>query len=323
MKRQLFFLVIVAVLLALSACTASQVAEPVGQIEQAGATSTSLPTNPPPTATLVPTAFPTPAPRLDELVMAAMGGWNSDEIGADQIDLTISYFADAAVFEMIGFPPDMPSRFVGREAIRAAYESWLPLHPKLEVIIEATEEDTVTATTSYWSDPLRAMHVAPLVGTDVYVFEDGMIVSETWTLNEESQSSFAGAMATAAAPTPSPEAPAASLDDLVGLWSGYWSDQTPLYFEIEEDGAFTVSLPEGERIIWGTVTFEDGKLVFTSSHGNVATRCAENPRAEYLVYVTKQGDQSIKLRFELASEEEQCVDRQMFLDGRELKPVNP
>ena len=129
MKRQLFFLVIVAVLLALSACTASQVAEPVGQIEQAGATSTSLPTNPPPTATLVPTPFPTPAPRLDELVMAAMGGWNSDEIGADQIDLTISYFADAAVFEMIGFPPDMPSRFVGREAIRAAYESWLPLHP--------------------------------------------------------------------------------------------------------------------------------------------------------------------------------------------------
>lgn len=323
MKRQLFHLLIVAVLLALSACTASQTAEPVAQVEEVSATSTLPPTEPPPTATLVPTPVPTPLPALDELVMEAMAGWNSEEISPDQIDLTVSYFADDAEFEMIGFPPDVPGRFVGKEEIRAAFESWLPLHPKLEVIIEAVEEDTVTATTSYWSDPLRAMHIAPLVGTDVYVFEDGKIVSETWTLTEESQSGFANAMATAAAPTPSPEAPAASLDDLVGLWSGYWSDQTPLYFEIEEDGAFTISLPEGDRIIWGKVTFEDGKLVFTSADGNVATKCAENPRADYLVYVTKQGDQSVKLRFELASEEEQCVDRQEFLDGRVLKPVNP
>jgi hypothetical protein len=199
----------------------------------------------------------------------------------------------------------------------------LPLHPKLEVQIEAVEENTVTATTSYWSDPMRAMEIAPLVGTDVYIFEDGKIVSQTWTLTEESQSDFASAMATAAAPTPSPEALAVSFDEVVGLWSGYWSDQTPLYFEIEEDGNCSISLPEGERITWGSVTFEDGKLVFTSSHGHVATRCAENPRADYLVYVTKQGDQSIKLRFELASEEEQCVDRQMFLDGQKLKSVNP
>lgn len=58
----------------------------------------------------------------------------------------------------------------------------LPLHPKLEVQIEAVEENTVTATTSYWSDPMRAMEIAPPVGTDVYIFEDGKIVSQTWTL---------------------------------------------------------------------------------------------------------------------------------------------
>lgn len=326
MKRPLFLLVFVAVLLALSACTAPQTAEPAAPVEQGEATITTPPTDPPQTATPVPTPvptpIPTPLPEPDELVMAAMGGWDSDEINADQIELTIAHFADDAVFEMIGFPPDVPSQFIGKEAIRAAFESWLPLHPRLQVQIETVEDNTVTATTSYWSDPMREMKIAPLVGTDVYVFEGGKIVSETWTLTEETQRKLASGMATAAAPTPSPEGPAASLDELVGRWSGYWSDQTPLYFDIGADGNFTISLPEGDRIIWGTLTFEDGKLIFTSSEGNVASICAENPMAEYLVYVTKQGDQTIKLRFELDSEE-QCGDRKEFLDDRQLKPVNP
>jgi hypothetical protein len=32
------------------------------------------------------------------------------------------------------------TEFKGKEAVRAAYESWMPLHPKLEVKIEAVEE---------------------------------------------------------------------------------------------------------------------------------------------------------------------------------------
>jgi len=333
MKTQLLLLVIV--LVALAACNSSQAVEPTAQPEQEQATSAPTPTSPsatptsrpatptsPPATPTNPPPSPTPLPKLDELVMAAMAGWNSDQISPDQVDLTLSYFADDAVFKMLGFPPDIPSEFKGKEAIRAAFESWMPLHPKLEVKIEAVEGDTVIATTSYWSDPMRAMKVAPLVGKDVYIFMDGKIASETWTLTEETQSKLASAMATAAAPTPSPEALAASLDELVGNWEGYWSDQTSLYFEVKEGGGWRVYFPNGDEISGGTVTFEDGKLIFLSMSGNAAHICLNNPRAEYVVYVTKQGEQSIKLRFELVGED-QCADRKEFLNGRELTPVKP
>ena len=337
MKKQLFLLVIV--LLTLVACGSSPAVEPTAQPEQELATIAPTPTNPPATATTAPatptnppatatspppapTPSPTPLPKLDELVMAAMEGWNSDEINPDQIDLTISYFADDAIFRMVGFPPTIPSEFKGKEAIRAAYESWMPLHPKLEVKIETVEGDTVTATTSYWSDPMRAMKVAPLVGADVYVFVDGKIASETWTLTEESQSKFASAMATAAAPTPAPEGLAASLDELAGNWNGRWSDTTSIYFEITEDGRTRTYFPNGEEINRGTAAFEDGKLILISLSGVVADICAKNPRAEYTVYVTKQGEQSIILRFELVGED-YCANRKEYLNGRKLTPVKP
>jgi hypothetical protein len=276
----------------------------------------------------MPPPTPTPLPKLDELVMAAMGGWNSDSISPDQVELTLSYFADDAVFTMVGFPPEMPAGFIGKEAIRAAYESWLPLHPRLEVKIESIEGDTVTATTSYWSDPMRAMAIAPLVGKDEYTFQDGKITSETWTLTEESQTQFINAMATATAPTPSPEALAVSLDELVGIWKGYWSDVTDVYFEIKEGGRFRTFLPGGslisggDEISKGYVSFENSKLIFLSTSGNVAEVCAKNPGAEYTVYVTKQGEKTVQLRFELDGEDN-CVDRKEYLNGRILTLVEP
>lgn len=312
MKKQILFSVIFV--LVISACQSSPTVAPTPQLLQEQATIAPTPTTPPPT--------PTPLPKLDELVMAAMGGWNSDEISLDQVDLTLSYFVDDAVFTMVGFPPQIPSEFKGKEAIRAAYESWIPIHPKLEVIIETVEGNKVFATTSYWSDPTRAMKIAPLVGKDVYIFEDGKIISETWTLIEESQTQFASAMATAAAPTPSPEILAVSLDELVGIWKGYWSDTTYIYFEIKKVGRFRTFFPNGEDISTGFVKFEDNKLIFTSAIGNHADICTENPKAEYMVYVTKQGEQVITLRFELVGEE-YCVNREEFLNSNTLTPVEP
>ena len=103
---------------------------------------------------------------------------------------------------MVGFPPEVLADFAGKEDIRAAYESWLPLHPKLEVTIQKVEGDTVTAMTRYWSDPTRGMGIAPLEGIDVYVVKDGKIVSEVWTLTDESREKFQAAFAAAMAPTP-------------------------------------------------------------------------------------------------------------------------
>jgi hypothetical protein len=319
MKVQFFLLIIFV--LAATACQPSTELVPTPRVEQEQATDVPAPTIPPPT--------PTPQPKLDELVMAAMAGWNSDQISPDQVELTLSYFSDDAVFTMVGFPPQMPAEFRGKEAIRASYESWMPLHPKLVVKIEAVDGNVVTATTSYWSDPTRAMEIAPLVGEDVYIFKDGKIISETWTLTEESQTQFTSAMATATAPTVSPEALAVSLDELVGIWKGYWSDRTPVYFEIKEGGRYRTFFPSGNllsggnEISKGNVSFENSMLIFLSVSGNdAAEACLKNPRAEYMVYVTKQGDKSIQLRFELVGEDN-CVDREVYLNGSTLTAVNP
>jgi ketosteroid isomerase-like protein len=312
MKNRRFLIVIVV--LALSACRPSPGVGPTVQIGQEQATIPPTPTTLPPT--------PSPQPKLDELVTAAMEGWSSDQINPDQVELTIAYYADDAVFKMVGFPPTTPSEFQGKEAIRAAFESWIPLHPKLEVKIEAVEGDTVIATTSYWSDPVRAMKVAPLVGKDVYVFVDGRIASQTWTLTEESQNKFASAIAAATTPTPSPETLAASLDELIGTWQGRWSDTHVILFEVKEGGRSRTYFTNGDDIDRATLKFENGKLIFPTVTGTVPVICKENPRGEYTVYVTKQGEKIVQLRFELVGED-YCADRKEFLNGRKLTPVKP
>jgi hypothetical protein len=129
-------------------------------------------------------------------------------------------------------------------------------------------------------------------------------------------------MAAAAAPTPFPEALAVSLDELVGTWKGYWSDKTSVYFEIKEGGRSRTFFPNGDEIDKGYVSFENSKLIFPSVGRNAADVCLKNPRGEYMVYVTKQGEQTIKLRFELVGED-YCVDRKEYLNGRTLTPVEP
>jgi hypothetical protein len=162
------------------------------------AAPTSPPTQPPPTLA-PPTATPIPP---EQIVTAAMQGWDRESVDASQVEATLAYFTDDAAFKMVGFPPEIPADFSSKAAIRQAYESWLPLHPRLQVKIQKTEGDKVIATTSYWSDPTRAMGVAPLVGTDVYVVKNGKIMQETWTLTDQSRQAFAAAMAQAAAPKP-------------------------------------------------------------------------------------------------------------------------
>ena len=116
-------------------------------------------------------------------------------------------------------------------------------------------------------------------------------------------------------PTLSPEALAGSITDLVGTWKGRWSDTTSIYQEFTEDGIYRVFFPEGDEISSGRFSFEGGQIQFESVKGAAADPCLQNPSAIYEVYVTKRGDQSVKLRFVLASEDN-CGDRKEFLDGK-------
>jgi hypothetical protein len=72
---------------------------------------------------------------------------------------------------------------------------------------------------------------------------------------------------------------------------------------------------------WG---FEDGILTFGDwvsgawvKPFTASTDCINTPQATYEVYITYQGDQPEKLRFELVGEDH-CTDRQTFLDGQTL-----
>jgi len=116
-------------------------------------------------------------------------------------------------------------------------------------------------------------------------------------------------------PTLSPEAQAGSITDLVGTWKGKWSNTTSIYQEFTEDGTYRVFFPNGDEISSGRFSFEGGQMRFESVKGAAGDPCLQNPSAIYEVYVTKRGDQSVKLRFVLASEDH-CGDRKEFLDGK-------
>jgi hypothetical protein len=136
-------------------------------------------------------------PKPNEIVLAATQGWSSENVDETQIDAMLAYFADDAVFKMVGMPTGIPSTFSGKEAIREAYVGWLPLHPRLQVEIQNVDGETVTANTRYWSDMMTSLGVAPLEGTDVYIIKDGKIQSETWTLTTESSMKLLAAMTAA------------------------------------------------------------------------------------------------------------------------------
>lgn len=137
--------------------------------------------------------------------------------------------------------------------------------------------------------------------------------------------------------TPVPETPTPSLseeiavnsiEELVGIWRGYWSDQNNVYFEMNGNGFAKVYLLEDrynpDQIIgYLKTTLDEGSLTIVTTGGaSVAEACKQNPAANYEVYVTKRGDESALLRFVLVGEDS-CVDRQSFLDGMTLTRFYP
>jgi hypothetical protein len=107
---------------------------------------------------------------------------------------TPSYWhEDAVQTSVMG---DMVSIYTGHDEIRAHMEElWATKGFDMEISVVSVEGDTVTAESRIWDDDLRALGVAPLIGTEVCVVEDGKIQSTTWTLSEESLAAFGAALA--------------------------------------------------------------------------------------------------------------------------------
>jgi hypothetical protein len=131
-------------------------------------------------------------------------------------------------------------------------------------------------------------------------------------------------------PTPSlsEEIAVSSIEELVGIWRGYWSDQNYVYFEMNGNGFAKVYFLENrynpdQIIAYLKTTLVEGSLTIVTTGGaSVAEACKQNPSANYEVYVTKRGDESVLLRFVLVGEDS-CVDRQSFLDGMTLTRFYP
>jgi hypothetical protein len=133
-----------------------------------------------------------------------------------------------------------------------------------------------------------------------------------------------------ATPTLSPnEQPVASWNELYGVWMGLWSTDHNVLMEFIATMRPRVGFEEvigspsddTGREWWG---FEDGILTFGDwvsgawvKPFTASTDCINTPQATYEVYITYQGDQPEKLRFELVGEDH-CTDRQTFLDGQTL-----
>jgi hypothetical protein len=296
--------------------------------------------------------------KPEAVVQAFAQPWKTGDLDASKLDTIMANFADQAVFKMVGMPPGQPDTFEGKAAIRAAYESWIPLHPKLQIDVLKVEGDTVTAKTLYWSDMMSALDVAPLEGTDVYIVKDGKIQSEVWTLTDESRNKLMVAVAAAApaptlasqlgptatvvlptstplpptsaplppTPTLGPEKPITSINDVTGSWlmrvQGEWYIIT-----FKEAGRYLVGF-EGNlgAVGQGDYTIEGNNLLFLTSAGpDAGAGACSSPamaKATYQVFVVKVGDTPVQLRFVLVGED-LCPDRNEAMVGKTLKPYKP
>ena len=90
---------------------------------------------------------------------------------------------------------DMVTTYEGKDQICAHFEELLANGFTMEITVQNVEGGTVTSESKVWDNDTRALGVAPLVGTEVCVVENGQIKSLTWTISEESLAALGAALA--------------------------------------------------------------------------------------------------------------------------------
>ena len=123
---------------------------------------------------------------------------------------------------------------------------------------------------------------------------------------------------------PITEAPAESIDDVVGTWQGRWSDITVLNMKLDKFGGMWLYTTNNDTIQRDRFAFEDGLLVWkvAGAGTSASEKCRADPVATYEVTVLREDTRRVGLHFALIGPDN-CVDRQEFLDGNTLKLVEP
>jgi hypothetical protein len=99
---------------------------------------------------------------------------------------------DAVQTSIIG---DMVTTYTGVDEICAHFEGLLASGFTMEITVQSVEDSTVTSESEVRDNDTRALGVAPLVGTEVCVVENGQIASLTWTISEASLAAMGAALA--------------------------------------------------------------------------------------------------------------------------------
>jgi hypothetical protein len=120
------------------------------------------------------------------VINAANDAWN-----AGDADALKALYADDAIVSF----PDWGDVLTGREQIDEWIEGLVASNFAIEPESIQVEGDKVTIVAKAWADESRALGIAPLVTTDVYTVEAGLITSQTSTLTEESAAKLMAAMA--------------------------------------------------------------------------------------------------------------------------------
>jgi hypothetical protein len=163
-----------------------------------------------------------------------------EQINAGDVEGALAYFADDAVFYIVGLPPTGIEVYQGTEQLRPFWEDVVSNHFQWEVEISSVVGDMVTAHVKTWHDFTRELGVAPLEWLDVYEVKDGKITSYSGTITEEALARFKPAFAEAMPPEP-PAAP---------------SSETPV-------SELTVTISGGTCTYDGPMTLQAGEIQVT------------------------------------------------------------
>ncbi len=114
-----------------------------------------------------------------------------EAFNAGDVDAIAAFYADDAIVRF----PDDDETLTGAEEIRPWIEELVAMNFAIEATSLQVEGDIATVAIRTWADPTRALGIAPLEATDVYIVKDGKIASQTSTFTEESLAKLMAALA--------------------------------------------------------------------------------------------------------------------------------
>ncbi len=269
--------------------------------------------------------------------MTVVNSWQA-ALNQGDIDTTLSYLAEDATVTIIPPGPDGDGVYNGHAEIRGWYETVVAGKGITTLSDCQVASETVTCLDTYADEGLKAMGVATLEGEWVATVREGKIQSYTFTTTDESLAGLMAAIAAAQAtptsipptatplpPTPvpptatsapptatfSPEVLAVKPDDVIGVWQFNFQGEKML-MEFTKDGFVNVGW-EGDRTGASRekYIFENSQLHFPVGSSKGCDVTLETiPEATYEVYVAKQGDQPVRLRFVLVGDD-LCANRKV------------